>query len=605
MLRFRDLPLFVGLALVAGCSLINKPDDVRPGPSTGGSGGSVPAATSSGEIGCMGDPDCASLDAACKKGVCDLSNHVCSAQNLAADTPCGDATASDCNAPDTCDADGNCQVHAAPDGTFCGDCAAGAGSCSLCTAGACNDCTDRATFKTFRNNFSAAGWTFTGGWGVYEQTPPAVSGAAPAIVAFPYPVLGTDGNRVRPYPGSEIEQSAALSPPTLIPAQLTFTSWSYDEGSHYDQKTIAVSVDNGASFTTVASCVDFTTYPFCHEIDGSGTDTWTPITIDLSPYPDLVGHVGLVRFSYNNIDTCCGEEKGWYIDQLNFATDCACTGNQDCTVFDGTCASGACDTNHECTLTPKTIGASCGDVTDATCSAPDTCDVHGFCATNDLERDGTDCESCADGAGNCTICVAGICNNCPDLQTFDGAFDTSNWQFTGGWNLYSAPPPLSNGAYLPFGTHGYVLGVDGVKVSPYWFENPVGSGFYSQQPTMREMSTFKTPIIPVPAQLTFDSWNQDRGGMSGRDTKRIRVSVDGGTTWTVLVDCQGANNTLPFCTQVMSRPLDAWDTISIDTGAAAGMPGMFEFSYDSLDAGNGFELGWYIDNINIMRCGGN
>jgi hypothetical protein len=77
-----------------------------------------------------------------------------------------------------------------------------------------------------------------------------------------------------------------------------------------------------------------------------------------------------------------------------------------------------------------------------------------------------------------------------------------------------------------------------------------------------------------------------------------------GTTWKTLVDCQGANNTLPFCTQVMSRNPDAWDDISIDTGALAGQTAIVEFSYDSLDSGNGFEQGWYIDNLNIVRCGG-
>ena len=598
-MRLRSLPLLLALVLVASCSLINKPDEVRPGPGAGGEGASNPVSTSTGVVGCTGDPECASLDEPCKKGVCDTAGHVCVAQNIPAGAACGNMGTVDCNAPDTCDDAGACQPNAAPDGAFCGDCPAGPGKCKLCEAGACQDCAVRATTKTFRTPRSLAGWSLTGGWGVYEQTPPSYD-AVPTPYVFSYPVLGTDGNRVRPYPGSEVEQSSATSPPTTIPSQLTFLSWSYDEGSHYDQKSIAISVDNGASYTTVAICTTFLDYPFCHEPDGTGTDVWTPVTVDLSAYPQLVGHVGLVKLSYQTLDAATGVEKGWYVDQLDFATDCACGGNADCAVLNGDCAMGACDaTNSECKLIPQALGGGCGENVNSVCSAPDTCDAYGFCNPNDLDRDGTVCDSCTDGSGRCTVCVAGTCNNCPALQDLEGALDTSQWVFTGGWNIYYCGPTLGGPGCNGWGTHDLVVGVDGTKVSPYW------NGDGTPVPTMRESGTFTTPTGPIPAQLTFDSWNQDRGGMSGRDTKRIRVSVDGGASWTVLVDCQGLNNTLPFCTQNLNRALDDWDSVSIDTGAAAGMNGIFEFAYDSQDSDNGSEIGWYLDNLDIMRCGGN
>ena len=31
---------------------------------------------------------------------------------------------------------------------------------------------------------------------------------------------------------------------------------------------------------------------------------------------------GMLRFTYDTSDACCGFERGWYIDNLNFAQYC-------------------------------------------------------------------------------------------------------------------------------------------------------------------------------------------------------------------------------------------------------------------------------------------
>jgi formylglycine-generating enzyme required for sulfatase activity len=54
-------------------------------------------------------------------------------------------------------------------------------------------------------------------------------------------------------------------------------------------------------------------------------------------------------------------------------------------------------------------GEPCGDETDSTCSAPDTCDGAGACTPNDA-ADGTVCDDCAAGSGNCGECRSGICS---------------------------------------------------------------------------------------------------------------------------------------------------------------------------------------------------
>ena len=56
-----------------------------------------------------------------------------------AGTPCGDMSATDCSAPDTCDGDGVCQDNHLPDDQGCDDCPAGPGYCDVCAAGVCQD----------------------------------------------------------------------------------------------------------------------------------------------------------------------------------------------------------------------------------------------------------------------------------------------------------------------------------------------------------------------------------------------------------------------------------------------------------------------------------
>jgi len=758
---------------LAGCSLINAPDDVKDpgagGAGTGGSGGGAPS--------CTKDDDCTSLTNECADGKCDLAASKCVADPKPAATPCGPAVGSTCDLADACDGAGQCTNNHIPDGTFCEDCAAGPGKCSLCTQGKCNDCTTRATEKSFRNPLALTGWTVTGSWDIHEETPPyaiyhpAVPSCADGVdndgdglidladldcvdandnsenktacgdgvdndgdglidlldpdcvdsndtseypgncndgydndgdglidfpddlgctsaqddteyvtteIAFDHPVLGSDGNRVHPFnnQNGEREESAALSPPTVLPATLKFQSWNLDEGFSYDKKAVAVTVD-GMSFTTLYACP--TCYPnatgtndpycyantdccsgscdlpnhacqppasctadggscsadtdccgaacvgqicatvpaFCNAVSERDGDDWDAIEL---PVPaTLVGQIGQVQFKYDTRDSCCDFERGWYVDALNFATDCACgAGGATCDYLDATCATGMCDaTTKECRLTAKSAGAACTEDGTSDCGMA-SCDGNGFCNPNGHDEEGQQCTMCDDADGACRYCESGTCADCPAVQTFyytdntNDSFDSSFWSFTGDWVIGSSLAANSNGpaASFPYPSvllnqillphFAPMLGNDGSRgpfMSPAMYGNEIESG------------TATTSVSTLPTTLKFNSWHQDRGGndtFNLKDKKQILVSIDDGANFTVLVDCSG-NTTYAFCQPWsptnMNRALDQWDAISIPVPATfAGKPGKIRFSYDTVDSGSGWERGWYIDDLNVSRC---
>jgi hypothetical protein len=130
------------------------------------------------------------------------------------------------------------------------------------------------------------------------------------------------------------------------------------------------------------------------------------------------------------------------------------------------------------------------------------------------------------------------------------------------------------------------FGTDGNRQAPY----PGGETEYSRITTVADV---------VPGPLTFSSWNVDEG--SGVDNKIIEVSVDGGASWNVLVDCGAGIGGAPgFCTyRNDGRAGDDWDAVVIDTGAFAGQVGQLRFTYNTLDACCSFERGWFIDNLSF------
>ena len=429
-----------------------------------------------------------------------------------------------------------------------------------------------------------------------------------APIRFQRPVLGTNGNRKNAYYiGSEREISQATSPPTVIPANLEFLSWHLDEGAAFDLKAVQVSTD-GVSYTTIAICTmgGGSPFPFCDFITQRDANDWDAISLPVPP--QFVGQLGRVRFLYDTSDGCCQFERGWFVDALNFATDCACSASTECAYLTTGCASGVCDT-QECVSQPANVGASCTLLGGSADCGGGACSDNGFCApitTNDT----SDCGDCTEGPGLCTYCSLGACPNCPAVQRFFNFSFGPQWTLSGDWGFFDSCLPPNQVTPNEFLCVNFPQDPT-TPLAPGWLYNN-GSRTFANPWTFaaREIEVGSARLGPavIPAMLTFNSWHQDRGGNNTfmpRDTKVIRGSLDG-VNWTTIVNCDG-NMTIPFClpwpTPGMNRPITSFDAVSIPVPQnLAGQTGFIEITYDTVDQGQGWERGWIIDDINFARC---
>ena len=537
--------------------------------------------------------DCQSYD--CVGGMCEVTD-------LAEGEPCGDATKDACNAADTCDGAGTCLENLAVDGETCGMCPAGPGLCG-CEGGACADCSTFAQVNTFSSDQSIAGWSMTGGWGLYLETPESSLPSVP----FGNFRFGTDGNRVSPYPGAEEENSSATTAMTTLPAALTFTSWHVDEDIPYDVKRIEILPEGGGAPVFIADCSDpagmLSAFPFCAQMLMSRPPEMVDNIMIPVPAP-LVGTNAQIRFSYVNSDDCCNAEQGWYIDDLNFATLCACTDDAGCDHLDSECGTGMCTPQGECVVDPVAVGTECGDTaTDVECNQPDACSAAGYCMPNEGDNQSV-CFDCPAGDGDCNTCFEGDCVDCNNSEPVNQFPNTLGWTFESlnmdephGWGIYfSAPanhlPTQDPAVPLSFAPS---MGTDGNRQPPY--TNAAGENGH-----LEHSRATSAPDI-VPEAINFDSWHDDEGG-GGFDNKIFELSIDGGMSWIVLEDCAGGS-AQPFCENTAGsvRAGNDWDPVSIDTSAYAGEVGILRITYNTGDGCCDTEQGWFIDNLNFsQRC---
>jgi hypothetical protein len=323
-----------------------------------------------------------------------------------------------------------------------------------------------------------------------------------------------------------------------------------------------------------------------------------PAVFDLVQIPvpvALQGQDGIVEFGYDSGDACCEFEKGWYIDSLNVATACVCQQDSDCSGATSACGTGFCAPSGECALMPMPEDTACGDPFANDCNGADGCDGVGYCRDN-LQATGLSlCGDCP-GGGPCSFCDDGQCLDCltfSDFGDFDDPNSVSEWTFTSisgtsDWGLYDEAPQNQAAGSMPVPfPNAPVFGTDGNRNPPY-------PGAES------EHSTAVTSDGTVPNTLTFMSWHVDEGGGS-YDRKIIELSVDGGVTWTTLVNCQTLPMGMPFCVYEPDGRLGTdWDPIVIDTAAWEGMTGRLRFTYNTQDSCCSFERGWYIDDLNAF-----
>jgi len=563
------------------CDGLDTGSSTSEPPTTSSSGGEDTTTTAG--MPCTTDEECPVAKAECWVGVCD-DDGMCIEDHAVFDTPCGDPNADECTAADSCN-NGECMPNDVDDGLTCGACASG--QCA-CAAGTCDECAAFAPTNNFVTTRSIVGWELTGDWALRRETPQS----QPEVQTyFPGQVLGTDGNRTAPFPGAEIEVSYARTPPVVLPETIAFLSWNIDEGGGAsDNKTIRASVDGGATWQVLADCATDPVHVFCQYTAQADPGIWGLAQIPV-PLP-LQGQVGIVEFGYDTGDACCDFEKGWYIDSLNIATECACLVNADCEAFTDVCGTGYCQASGECGLLPMPDDTACGDPLDNDCNGADTCDGVGYCRDNMAATGLNLCGDCPGGAG-CSYCDDGQCLDCmsfTDFSDFSNPAGTEGWvvnsfEGTPDWRLYDEAPPNENIGSLPVPfPNAPVYGIDGNRNMPY-------PGSES------EHSEVITNVGAVPSEVTFISWNVDEGSFF--DTKRIDISVDGGATWNNLVDCE-AGALQPFCDFVDDgRAADDWDLITIDTSMWEGQAGQLRFMYQTGDSCCGFERGWYIDDLSF------
>jgi len=197
--------------------------------------------------------------------------------------------------------------------TYESQCAADLASVGVASEGECATC--ELTFD-FENAGATPLFDETGGWQLYSAAPPSEEFLE---VPFGSQVLGTDGNRVAPYPGEEAEDSSATLGPITLGAALSFRSWHVDEGGdpdgNYDRKRIYFdSADTGETMVLVDCNDGINTQEFCNYLEQSRPgDEWDTIVLDTST---LDGQTGNLRFEYETLDSCCSFEQGWFIDDI-------------------------------------------------------------------------------------------------------------------------------------------------------------------------------------------------------------------------------------------------------------------------------------------------
>ena len=285
-------------------------------------------------------------------------------------------------------------------------------------------------------------------------------------------------------------------------------------------------------------------------------------------------------------DTTAGDDDD---DDDDDTSGPECQGDGDCADMAGECEVATCNADGMCEVGNAAEGTACGDATDVECNAADTCDGNGTCVDN-VTADGLDCSDC--DSGQC-ICGSGTCDDCvmyADTNLFSTARSLNGWELTGDWGLYTEAPAsqsqLDGMLYpaIPFGNQ--VLGTDGNRHGPAY---PGGQ---------MEFSYARTPPTELPTSLEFQSWHLDEGA-GQYDNKIIRISTDGGKTWTDIISCV-LDPMLPFCQFIDNRAADDWDSISLDLPAPLiGQIGIIEFAYDTFDSCCNFEKGWYIDVTNF------
>ncbi|MCX4242790.1 DUF4215 domain-containing protein [Paraliomyxa miuraensis] len=301
--------------------------------------------------------------------------------------------------------------------TYASQCEADLAGVSVEAQGACAQCDLVFGFEPGEPNPVIAN---NGGWQLYTAAPPSFDHLE---VPFGSTVLGTDGNRVAPYPGNESEASAATIGAVTLGNALSFRSWHVDEGGgqmyYYDRKRVIFeSTDTGISTTLVDCNAGVNEQAFCTmRYESRAGDDWDLITLDTAA---LAGQAGNLRFEYETLDSCCSFEQGWFIDDVALGPCGGEAAGGGEPPPEAVCGNGLIEVGEEC----DDGNAFDGDGCSASCfvEAPPMCG-------NGIVEPGEQCDdgNAIDGDGCSSACLVeagggggGTCDSGSDPFTGDG-----------------------------------------------------------------------------------------------------------------------------------------------------------------------------------------
>lgn len=143
-------------------------------------------------------------------------------------------------------------------------------------------------------------------------------------LGFPSDVFGANGNAGPDCTWEAQEDSTAIGPTIDLPEAdnlyLEFDSFGFDEGgncrrSDYDAKIVKILTNGGETFTILNDCYALHPQVTFDGPEASNLDARL-VRFDIS---DFAGQQIQLAFQYSTGDSCCGNELGWFVDNLKIA----------------------------------------------------------------------------------------------------------------------------------------------------------------------------------------------------------------------------------------------------------------------------------------------
>ncbi|MEZ4265629.1 MAG: hypothetical protein R3F39_04560 [Myxococcota bacterium] len=336
------------------------------------------------------------------------------------------------------------------------------------------------------------------------------------------------------------------------------------EYNGYDMEFFQVSLDGGETWRQLlppGSAVWLT----------QETPDWVDVSVSIPTSAATAN--SRFRFVYDTGDSCCGPEAviGWFIDDFLVTVGGPL-------VCDGTdlCVSTSCDAVAGCQVAPLEL--DCDD--DDLCTV-DFCHPEIACVNTSIEFQCDDNDAC-NGAESCISdigCTPALADFYQDGFEFD---QESNW--------YASSIDEGDSSYWIY------TGESGGD-APIVFDSQVfGTPNAGAELGVERSGVYFGPSVDLSNGGRFrfrsftanEDWNID-----GRDGQWVEYSVDGGETWSVLIDPSDprwveSGSWVQF--DATFTPAEIWENVT------------FRFVYDTVDdcCGPNDVAGWFLDDIQIL-----